>query len=276
MSKMLTRAITGAGYVIVMVGAITISPYGLMLLGVIFIGLGVNEFFTLLKKVQVKANNAGAIVSACSVFLTFALVQMELIQSYWIFLGLVPSIITLLSELYRKSSKSLHNIAYFIMSMGYIVLPITAFFVIAFFDDYRFGSTFNYRVLLGYVIMIWTCDTGAYLSGKSFGKHKLFERISPNKTIEGSAGGMLLTVGAAFVFAEYLGGLVLLDWIIVAILVSVFGTYGDLFESLVKRKIGVKDSGNILPGHGGILDRIDSILLSAPVLLIFLKVLDQG
>ena len=119
-------------------------------------------------------------------------------------------------------------------------------------------------------IFIWINDTGAYLSGVTLGKHKLFPRISPKKSWEGSIGGALLTVASAFAVAHFFNFMNIWQWIGMALVVVVFGTFGDLTESMMKRHLGIKDSGHILPGHGGILDRLDSMLLSIPAVVIYL------
>ncbi len=132
------------------------------------------------------------------------------------------------------------------------------------------GYTFTHRILLGMLILVWLNDTAAYVTGTVFGRHKLFPRISPKKSWEGLAGGTLLTLLAAFWMDRLMGILITADWLVLAAIVSVFGVFGDLTESMIKRKADVKDSGNLIPGHGGVLDRIDSILFVIPVSLIYL------
>ncbi len=124
------------------------------------------------------------------------------------------------------------------------------------------------------VISIWVNDSFAYLVGKNFGKNKLFERISPKKTIEGFVGGLVFTIVTGVVFAQYLHLFSLLNGIVMAIIISVFGTYGDLVESKFKRQANVKDSGNIMPGHGGILDRLDSLFFVAPFIYFYLTIIN--
>jgi phosphatidate cytidylyltransferase len=131
-------------------------------------------------------------------------------------------------------------------------------------------SDYNPHILLGMIFMIWANDTGAYLIGSKFGKHKLFERISPGKTWEGSFGGAFFAVLIAFIISIYFKDIELMDWMIISSIVIVFGTLGDLVKSLLKRSIGVKDSGTILPGHGGILDRFDSIIMASPFVLLYI------
>jgi phosphatidate cytidylyltransferase len=140
-------------------------------------------------------------------------------------------------------------------------------------DFGRFNSlTYDGVLPIGFFIMLWTCDTGAYLVGRKLGKRKLFERISPKKTWEGSMGAALFVILVAFIFTQfdYFDILELHEWIIFGILTLIFGTFGDLTESLLKRNIDVKDSGNLLPGHGGVLDRFDGLFLAVPAVYFYL------
>jgi phosphatidate cytidylyltransferase len=125
---------------------------------------------------------------------------------------------------------------------------------------------------MGFFLLLWTSDTGAYLAGKSFGKTKLFERISPKKTWEGSIGGTILSLAVAYGISNVLGfdDVTTFDWMVIAVLVVIFGTFGDLFESLLKRNLHIKDSGTILPGHGGVLDRFDGLFLAIPAVFFYL------
>jgi phosphatidate cytidylyltransferase len=125
---------------------------------------------------------------------------------------------------------------------------------------------------MGFFLLLWTSDTGAYLAGRSFGKTKLFERISPKKTWEGSIGGTILSIAVAYGISKLLGfdDVTTFDWMVIAVLVVIFGTFGDLFESLLKRNLHIKDSGTILPGHGGVLDRFDGLFLAIPAVFFYL------
>jgi phosphatidate cytidylyltransferase len=123
---------------------------------------------------------------------------------------------------------------------------------------------------MGFLIILWSNDTGAYLSGRALGRTKLFERISPNKTWEGFIGGVLLAMGVAFGLSYWFGTLTKLEWVMIAAIIGIFGTLGDLVESMLKRSLGIKDSGSILPGHGGFLDRFDGLLIAAPLVYILL------
>lgn len=184
----------------------------------------------------------------------------------WVFLFAVPFLMLIyLCELYQKSEKPFHNIAYTLMGVAYASFPFILFYALAYLD-----GSYNAHYPLAFLIMLWCNDTGAYLAGRQLGKRKLFERHSPKKTWEGFVGGVLSSIVAAYVIAMYFGDLPVGKWICMALIIAVFGTLGDLTESMLKRSFQVKDSGNLLPGHGGLLDRFDGLLMAAPLVYIFL------
>jgi phosphatidate cytidylyltransferase len=173
-----------------------------------------------------------------------------------------------ISELFRTSEKPIENIATSLLSLLYIGIPCGLLVTISIGYD---GDYLPWNVLYLF-FFIWASDTGAYFSGRAFGKHKLFERISPNKTIEGFIGGLLASALVGIAAHHFLGGISLISWMCIGAFVSITSTLGDLFESMLKRQSDIKDSGNILPGHGGILDRFDSTLISAPIYWVLLHV----
>lgn len=176
-------------------------------------------------------------------------------------------IVRLVSQIFTHESSPLVNLAYSYMGQLYIALPLG---LMAMYYTLPDGKA----LLMAMFIMIWLSDTGAYLVGSAIGKHKLIPRISPGKTWEGCAGGVFFAVCSAFVFKycfpEYYSHISVIWLCVMGLVVAVFATWGDLVESLIKRTLGVKDSGNIMPGHGGILDRIDSLLLVIPASLLYL------
>ncbi len=200
------------------------------------------------------------------------------------FIVMVPYILTIvylfISELYLKSKNAINDWAYTMLGQMYIALPLSLINILG-FEVNRYGTGVNYDMLLplSIFVFLWINDSGAYCSGSLFGKHKLFPRISPGKTWEGSIGGGLLVLIVAGVIG-YLANqgsdphqLNMVEWIGLGAVVVFFGTWGDLVESLFKRTIGVKDSGKILPGHGGMLDRFDSSLMAIPAAVIYLYTL---
>ena len=169
----------------------------------------------------------------------------------------------------KDESNHFANIALTIFGSIYIAIPFAFLISIS-----NFGSSdlnYKYEIPLGFFILTWSSDTFAYLSGRSFGKHKLFERISPKKTWEGLIGGAICTIGIGFLISNYFNVIKIIDWLVISAIIIIFGTFGDLIESLFKRTINVKESGNILPGHGGVLDRFDATFLSIPIIYFYFK-----
>lgn len=176
--------------------------------------------------------------------------------------------ITFASILLVKKEEVVSHLGKIFLTVIYIVVPFTLIVQIPFLN-----ASFNYvnTIILGVFILIWTNDTFAFLVGKNFGKRKLFERISPNKTIEGFLGGMVFTFIVSYFLAQEFISLTLMQWIVIAGIVSIFGVLGDLIESMFKRQAKVKDSSNFIPGHGGFLDRFDSVIFAAPFIFIYLQ-----
>lgn len=168
-------------------------------------------------------------------------------------------------ELYSHSERPFQNVAFMITGMVYIGIPFALLHFIA-FDD----GTFRTNTVLGLLLLTWVNDTGAYLVGSRIGRHPLFPRISPKKTWEGTLGGAIITLGIACLISALLGELLLWQWLVVALIVIVFGGIGDLVESMLKRSARAKDSGTILPGHGGLLDRFDAFIFLLPYAAAFI------
>ena len=181
-------------------------------------------------------------------------------------------------EIFRKNETPISNIAFSIMGILYVVVPFSLLNFFAYgnnADSIVSIASPNHPayLLLGFFIIQWACDSGAYLVGTTFGKTKLSPKISPNKTWEGFIGGLILATFIGYIIACFIGSNPI-HWVLISIIIVVFGTLGDLTESQIKRSVGVKDSGNLLPGHGGILDRFDGVLFSAPFVLAYLHFVD--
>ena len=204
----------------------------------------------------------------------------------------VPYLLTIIylfvSELYTKAENPISNLAYTMLSQMYIALPFSMIPVLAFMSSADGEPRYNYLLPLSVFIFLWVNDSGAYCVGALLGRHKLFPRISPGKSWEGSIGGAVFVLAAAYgigyldniqimdyngVHSIFRGLLTIPQWLGLGLVVVVFGTWGDLVESLFKRTLGVKDSGSILPGHGGMLDRFDSSLLAIPASVVYLYTL---
>jgi phosphatidate cytidylyltransferase len=205
----------------------------------------------------------------CGVTLfTFSfLIEMGVLDHRYYFL-LFPLIsFVYMIKLYKKTeSKPFTNIAFTFLGIFYVAMPFSLLNVAAYVE-----GTYNYEIIFGCLFILWASDTGAYFAGTFFGKRKLFERISPKKSWEGFAGGAVFAILITYALSLYFHSLSLVNWMIIAVIIIIAGTFGDLIESLLKRSIEIKDSGDSLPGHGGFLDRFDGLLISAPFIVAYLE-----
>lgn len=254
--------------------AITTNKYTLAGLFYFVSMAGLYEFFILMEKVGFRPQKTIAMIVGTIIYGIIAMYSFgEFNFAYLLFI--FPLLVTLVAiELFRKSDSPVTNFAFSVMGILYVVIPFSILNFFAYDATYYSEmeiNTNNYSSLLlvGFFVIQWANDSGAYLVGSMLGKNKLFERISPNKTWEGFYGGAVLAVITGVVFGMFDGSTI--HWIIVALIIVIFGTLGDLTESQIKRSCGVKDSGNLLPGHGGILDRFDGVLFSAPFVLAYLQ-----
>lgn len=275
--NLITRSITGILYVAIMVTGF-LQSVNMIVVFALITGLATWEFTGLVNEYKhVNVNRCITTVAGVYFFLAVAGVNSGAIQTNAVFVPYLLTIIYLfISGLYTKSSDSVNDWAYTMLSQMYIALPLSTINVIAFRQAADGLNYYYYLLPLSIFIFLWTNDTGAYCTGSLFGKHKLFPRISPAKSWEGSIGGGILVLIVASVMyyiesqGENLSGLNLIEWLGLGLVVVVFGTWGDLVESLLKRTLGIKDSGNILPGHGGILDRFDSSFMAIPASVVYL------
>jgi phosphatidate cytidylyltransferase len=266
-----TRALFGAIFVIVLIAGIVIHPFAFF---AVFLGITLlanYEFYKLIQKSNCTPQIATGLVASAALFSScFAYTYFNNALIFALFIPLM--VLIPIIEMYRKKENPFGNIAYTFMGLLYVALP----FSILNFLVFPFGdNVFHWEVLMGVFVLIWANDTGAYLVGVNFGKHRLFERISPKKSWEGSIGGAIITIGIAWLISLYANDLNLIQWIIIGAIVVVFGSLGDLVESLLKRNLNIKDSGTIIPGHGGLLDRFDALLLVSPMVFVFLQVINE-
>jgi len=268
---MLTRAITGFLFILTVMAGVYFNSTITWCLFTLIIVLGIDEFYGLVKKSkQIQPLNFWGILTALTTSILIGLVIFKMIALKFIFISVLMIFFTFIIELYRKKPNPFMNVAYTILGIIYVVLPFIMLFHLGFYNGNGFSNIYSYEIILGFFLLLWTNDTGAYLFGRFLGKHRLFERISPKKTWEGSAGGGVLTIGVAIILAIFFTNLNQTNWIVLAIFVAIFGGLGDLVESMLKRSLNIKDSGNLLPGHGGILDRFDGLLLSVPFIYSYL------
>jgi phosphatidate cytidylyltransferase len=278
LKEIVVRASTGLVFITVLIGAIVWNKYSVAVLFFVVSMLGLIEFFKLMEKGGFKPKKTAAGIVGGAIYLIIALFSLTTEVTFAYLLFIFPLLVLLVVlELFRKSEFPVTNFAFSVMGIVYVVIPFAMLNFFA-YDDAAYYATveiegYQYILLLAFFVIQWSNDTGAYVTGKAFGKHKLFERISPNKTWEGAIGGGVFALLAGFIFA-YTTDSNILHWLVISLLIVVFGTLGDLTESQIKRSVGVKDSGNILPGHGGILDRFDGVLFSAPFVLTYLHLFE--
>lgn len=282
MKNLITRSITGVIFVTAIVVCF-MRPEAMILLFALVTGLTVWEYTGIVNGIEnVCVNRFLATVAAVYFFLGMAGFCAGIVPSAVFIPYLLTVVYMFIAELYTKAPNPINNWAYTMLSQMYIALPFAMVNVLA-FRGVGNGVVYNYLAPLSIFVFLCTNDTGAYLSGSLFGKHKLFPRVSPGKSWEGSIGGGLLVLLVAALVGMYQNSdmhetateliLTVPQWMGLGLVVVLFGTWGDLVESLFKRTIGIKDSGNILPGHGGMLDRFDSSLMAFPAAVIYLYTL---
>ena len=275
MKNFIQRAITGLIFVVTLIGCIVGSYLSFGVLFCIISAMATAEFCHLMNQQKgVKINRNICVLGSVALFLSFFYYGINPVQTGIFIHFLIIIIYLMVSELYLKKENPLNNWAYAMLSQVYIALPFALLNVLAFQSDETISTTsYQYIFPLSIFAYNWINDTGAYCTGMLFGKHPLFKRISPKKSWEGSIGGAVFCIAASFAFAHFFPFMSIGEWIGLALTIVVFGTWGDLSESLMKRLLGIKDSGTILPGHGGILDRFDSAILAIPAAVVYLYIL---
>ncbi|CAM3510148.1 phosphatidate cytidylyltransferase [Flavobacterium chungbukense] len=292
MNETLKRTISGAVYIALLLASILFSTESFIALFGVFLIITIYEFSNIVNLNKVFSILFGIIVYSTTILIshynkqtskflneTFNsnisletnIKQLDLVLLAITIVVSIKCIIFLFYDSVQKISTS----SKYLYLLGYITLPFI------FIVKISFGTNdYNPKIIIGLFVLIWTNDTFAYLVGKSMGKHKLFERVSPKKTIEGFLGGVVFAAFAGFLISKLyiqpnpeFSSKSILIWTIIALIVSVFGTIGDLIESKFKRIAGIKDSGSIMPGHGGILDRLDSVIFVAPIIFLFYQIL---
>ena len=270
MKNFIQRAITGLIFVAVLIGCIIGSPLSFGALFCIISAMATAEFCNLMNQQEgVKMNRNICVLGSMTLFLCFFYYGMNPAQTGIFIPYLIIIIYLMISELYLKKEHPLNSWAYAMLSQIYVGLPFALLNVLA-FQSNGIGSEYLFILPLSIFGFNWINDTGAYCTGMLLGKHPLFKRISPKKSWEGSIGGATLSVAASFALAHFFPLMSTAAWVGMSLVVVVFGTWGDLTESVLKRHLGIKDSGNILPGHGGMLDRFDSAIMAIPAAVVYL------
>ena len=274
------RTITGTLFVAIMVAGF-LNPKAMVFLFALITGLSVWEYTGLVNGIDdVRVNRFISTVAGVYLFLAVAAWRMGLVANFII---VVPYLLTIVylfvSGLFTCSKNPVADWAYTMLGQMYVALPLSMINILAFEVDGQWGVNFDSLLPLSIFIFLWTNDSGAYCCGSLLGRHKLFPRVSPGKSWEGSIGGCVLVLAVAALIGWWANNgdmkhqLGMAAWMGLGLVVVVFGTLGDLVESLFKRTLGIKDSGNLLPGHGGMLDRFDSALMAIPAAVIYLYTL---
>ncbi len=259
MSNFSKRLIFGIVYVLLIVAATTTNNYLFFGLFYIFMLFAVYEFQKMINLVNYIPYIFGTLLFSSTLLHQL---NLSIIANTLYIIAILVVFISFIFTLLDESKIAVNHLGKLALTILYTIIPFILLVKLA--------EISSPLIVLGIFILTWTSDTFAYLVGRQFGKHKLFERISPKKTIEGFVGGIVFTLIAAYILAIYFNEINLIQWLIIAIIISVFGVLGDLIESMFKRQANVKDSSNLIPGHGGFLDRLDSIIFAIPFIYAFI------
>ncbi len=268
LSNLAQRSIVGFIFAVAVIGCALAGPLANGMLFLFFAAVGLYEVYDLLKHQQSNAPRwfKGMSVGVILYMLVF-LVQTQSIEPLWFWILPLLIAIIFVAELIKLDHLTLSNLAITIFGWIYVVMPLSLVNVLP-----TIQGIYDPIPLIGFFLVLWANDTGAYFVGKYFGKRKLYPEVSPNKTWEGLAGGSIVAIASAVGLFKLTHTLYMQDWVVMAFCVVTFGNLGDLFESHLKRNFGVKDSGHIMPGHGGVMDRFDGLFLALPVFLAYYKI----
>ncbi len=267
MKELGLRISTGLIFLVVVIGCIIWNPYSLASLFYVVGVLGMLEYYSLAKTGGVHPQLTLGVITGSVLYISIELVKLGAAPFAVVSLSIPFFMGIFIYELYRKRQDPFTNIAHTIIGIIYIMAPLALLNV---FSYEEIVNEYHPEIVLGFFVMLWLNDTGAYVFGRLLGRTKLFPRISPNKTWEGLIGGVLAAIGGAVVISTFYTEYSIATWVVLGLIIAISASFGDLVESLLKRSLGVKDSSNILPGHGGILDRFDGVLLASPMVFTYL------
>ncbi len=269
MRNLVTRTFSGIVFVVIIIGSIVSGIHVLLSVFLIITILALLEYtkFTT-DTFHDKSSKLTFLISGIILYTIVALVHLTYISIFWLTSILPILTIPVITILLSNHKNPIASISKMVFGLIYIALPFSL--LISF---YKFNSVFNEfpELIIGFFVILWFNDVFAYIVGSLIGKTKLFKKISPKKTWEGTIGGIVLSILAAYVLSLFFSSIDLTDWLVIGFLISIFATLGDLVESMFKRHANLKDSGNIMPGHGGVLDRLDGLLLAAPIVYVYMN-----
>jgi phosphatidate cytidylyltransferase len=267
-----TRTITGIFLIALIISSLLLHPLALVVVIFVLMMVGLLEFFRLAGFHEIHPQRVLGFAVGAIIYIIVAVTALGIVSAWY--LAFLPPLffVFFIAELFRTKPNSLINIAFSIFPIAYISIPFAM--MIFLMSPVVIGDNPYWHIIFSLLVIQGSYDTFAYLVGMAIGKHKLFEKISPKKTWEGTVGGTFFGLLAAFILSLFFKELTTWQWLIAALIINISGTFGDLSESMLKRKFNVKDSGNFFPGHGGVLDRFDAAIFSAPVLFCYLLLLN--
>ncbi len=271
MSNFLQRTFTGGLFGILVYGSLFAGKYSFLVFYVALLIISLLEFYKLTGNMGVHVQKYFAVFTSVSLFVLLFGFSNGYFPLRWISVMVIFPVAMMIIELYRKKGKSFDNLAWTFYGIIYIAFPLSLLNLLVFFPGEVADYLYNPGIVAGVFILVMINDTVAYLIGTPFGRTRLFKRVSPNKSWEGTVGGALVVLPAAFLIQGLFPVAGIKEWLGIALIVSVFGVFGDLVESQFKRELDIKDSGSILPGHGGVLDRIDAWFFVIPAVWVFLN-----
>ncbi|MDD3788789.1 MAG: phosphatidate cytidylyltransferase [Petrimonas sp.] len=270
--NLLTRTLAGIVYIAVLLLGIFGGKHAFMAVFGVVTAIALYEFYRMVENETTHAiSKIFNIVFGVLIFFSAYLFLEDVIKYVFPATVLAYLLALFVSGIVLNRNDILQSIIFSVFGQIYITLPFSLLLLLSYHYTHT-DNEYHNVLMLAIFVFIWVNDSFAYLVGSLFGKHKLIQRISPKKSVEGFVGGIIFTIAAGLIFAHFTPGYSTGFWIGYALVVSLFGTIGDLFESLIKRTFGVKDAGHIIPGHGGILDRIDSLLIVIPAIYLYLMI----
>lgn len=262
------RIITGLAGAAVIIFCVVFSDWTYFALFLTISALALWEFYALtLLDGMIPQKTFGTLCGITIFSLSFFISRGDIPQVYYYLIFPLITMVYLIKLYKKQEKKPFTNIAFTFLGIFYVAIPFSLLNIVSFENGY-----YNYEILFGCLFILWASDSGAFIAGTLFGKRKLFERISPKKSWEGFIGGAVLALVFAYFISRYCTTMSPTGWFVVAVIIIIGGTFGDLVESLLKRSIEIKDSGNSLPGHGGFLDRFDGLLISAPFITAYMEI----
>lgn len=270
MKEIYIRTLTGIFFIVAIIGSILLHPLAFFIVFSAFTYVGLAEFLKLSTVNDGPEKNKVYFASGMLIYFLTSLMGLGYLDLRFAYFLLLIFFLVFVFELFRKKDASSQRIGTWFTGFIYIALPfglMNSLFVTGNIESFRTD------ILISMFIIIWSSDVFAYLVGSWIGKHKLFARISPKKSWEGSIGGLVFALLSAYILSQIFHQLTLTQWLLFAIIVVLSGALGDLIESMLKRQAGVKDSGTLLPGHGGVLDRFDAVLFATPFVFVYVNLI---